>query len=243
MSFLLLHGSAQNAHGWDRLRPALEAGGHDVVCPELPKSAPTWGLGDYAASVAAQVGATPPVVVAHSFSGVFLPLIAAQRPCALLVFLAAVIPEPGRSVRDQFAADPGMFGPAWIAAGPRWFDPAHREGLSREFLFHDCDPETLAFALPSVELCDTRHLVTEPAPFQRWPEVPAASIVATRDRTLTADWGRRTSRRVLGVESLDIDAGHCPHVSRPERLAAMLLDLAGMVGNRGSVRGTNEVTP
>jgi pimeloyl-ACP methyl ester carboxylesterase len=56
MSFLLLHGSAQNARGWDRLRSALEAGGHDVVCPELPKSAPTWGLGDYAASVAEHVG-------------------------------------------------------------------------------------------------------------------------------------------------------------------------------------------
>jgi len=243
MSFLLLHGSAQSARGWDRLRAAMEAGGHDVVCPELPRSAPTWRLEDYAASVAEHVGTPPPVVVAHSFSGVFLPLIARQRPCALLVFLAAVIPEPGRSVRDQFTADAGMFSPDWIAAGPRWFDPAHRQDLSREFLFHDCDPQTLPWALSSVELFDTRHLVTEPAPFPSWPEVPAASIVATGDRTLTADWGRRTGRRVLGIESLPIDSGHCPHVSRPERLAAMLLGLAGNLANRGSVRGNNEVTP
>jgi hypothetical protein len=57
--------------------------------------------------------------------GVFLPLVAQVRDCALLVFLAAVIPEPGKSVRDQFAEDPGMFSRDWIEAGPRWFDRPH----------------------------------------------------------------------------------------------------------------------
>jgi pimeloyl-ACP methyl ester carboxylesterase len=52
------------------------------------------------------------------------------------------------------------------------------------------------------------------------------SIVATDDRTLTADWGRRVSRRVLGREPIEIRAGHCPHASQPGELASILERLA-----------------
>jgi len=223
-AFLLLHGSGQNARCWDRVRRALEERGDRVIAPELPKHAPDWNLRDYAAHVAAQVPGPEPVAVAHSFSGVFLPLLAEAAPLKHLVFLAAVIPEPGKSVRAQFGEDPGMFHRTWIEAGPRWFT-GEQEAIAREFLFPDCNAETLPWALGTVEMFDTRHLVVEPAPFTSW-SAAATSIVATDDRTLTADWIRRTARRVLGVESVEIEAGHCPHVSQPERVAALLHDLA-----------------
>jgi pimeloyl-ACP methyl ester carboxylesterase len=192
----------------------------------LPKQALDWGLEDYAVEIARSVAGPNAVVVGHSFSGVFLPLVAQVRDCALVVFLAAVIPEPGKSVRDQFAEDPGMFSRYWIEAGPRWFDTSQQKRLAQEFLFHDCDGETLQWALRTVELFDTRQLVTQAAPFTRWPSVPTASIVSTNDRTLTADWGKRASRRVLGRETIEIQGGHCPHVSQPEEVARILERLA-----------------
>jgi pimeloyl-ACP methyl ester carboxylesterase len=225
-AFVLVHGSGQNAGCWERVGSLLRARGHVVAAPDLPKHAPDWGLGDYAAEIARSIIEPHTVLVGHSFSGVFLPLVARARDCGRLVFLAAAIPEPGKSVRDQFAEDPGMFSRGWIESGSRWFDKSQQASLAREFLFHDCDAETLAWALRSVELFDTRHLVSQPAPFEKWPGVPAASIVATHDRTLTADWGRRMSRRVLGREAIEIEAGHCPHVSHPEEVARILLQLA-----------------
>jgi pimeloyl-ACP methyl ester carboxylesterase len=33
---------------------------------------------------------------------------------------------------------------------------------------------------------------------------------------------RRTARERLGVEAVEIDAGHCPHVSRPDEVAAII---------------------
>jgi pimeloyl-ACP methyl ester carboxylesterase len=223
--FVLIHGSAQSARCWDRVRDALAARGHHVATPELPKKAEDWTLARYAQEIAADVpdlGSVPAVVVAHSFTGVFLPLIAALRPSCTVVFLAAVVPEPGKSVRDQYAEDPGMFHREWIAAGPRWFQATETEGLAREFLFHDCDEETLPWALDTLELFDTRHLVTEPSPVASWPKVRTASIVASGDRTLTADWCTRTTERVLGIAPIPIDAGHCPHVSRPREVAEIL---------------------
>jgi pimeloyl-ACP methyl ester carboxylesterase len=226
-AFVLVHGSAQNASCWERVASRLRARGHAVTAPDLPKQRPEWRLEDYAAEVARSAdGAGHPVMVAHSFSGVLLPLAARRVPGSRLVFLAAVIPEPRRSVRDQFLADNFMFSGGWIAAGPLWFDPAKSEYLAREFLLHDCDEDTIREALRSIEMFDTRRLVTEPAPFDAWPEVPAASIVATLDRTLTPEWGRRTTRRVLGREAIPIEAGHCPHLSRPEEVAGILETLA-----------------
>ena len=225
-AFILIHGSGQNSGCWARVSGLLKARGHSVAAPDLPKQAPDRTLRDYAIEIARTITEPHTVVVGHSFSGVFLPLVAQERECGLLVFLAAVIPEPGKSVREQFAEDPGMFCSDWIDAGPRWFDKSQQERIAREFLFHDCNRETLPWALSTIELFDTRHLVTEPAPFTKWPGVAVASLVAAGDRTLTADWGQRASRRLLGQEPVEIQSGHCPHVSQPEAVADILDRLA-----------------
>ena len=226
MEFVLVHGSGQNAASWSRVAERLRVQGHTATTPELPKQAPDDSLADYAAGIAESVDSIESIVVAHSFSGVFLPLVAAGHGCGLIVFLAAVIPEPGMSVRDQFTADSQMFSPEWIAAGPRWFDKTQYDGLAREFMFHDCDAATLEWGLTTMELYDTRHLATEPSPFTDWPDVPAAAIVAAADRTLTPAWQRRTCERVLGVEPVEIDSGHCPHVSHAHEVADRLMRLA-----------------
>jgi pimeloyl-ACP methyl ester carboxylesterase len=41
-----------------------------------------------------------------------------------------------------------------------------------------------------------------------------------------AAWQRRMARERLGVEPVEIPTGHCPNVSRPDRLAELLVDVA-----------------
>ena len=164
-------------------------------------------------------------MVAHSFSGVFLPLLASQADC--FVFEAAVVPEPARSVYDQFVSERTMFSAAWIASGARWFDPAEHATLAREFLFHDCEPEAMSSALATVELFDTRHLTREPNPLVVWPNVRYASIVCSEDRTLSPEWSRLAAEKRLGVRPIEIETGHCPHTSRPDEIATILRQLAG----------------
>jgi pimeloyl-ACP methyl ester carboxylesterase len=231
-SFILVHGSTQNAGCWSAVTALLKRHGHQVVTPELPKRAPGWGFDQYAAAIARCIETSDTVVVAHSMSGAFLPLVPLIRPCAALVFLAAAIPEPGRSARDQCLDDPPMLSAAWMSTGARWFDESQRELLARTFLFHDCDDETIARALGTIELLDATHLFTVPHPLLAWPGVPTVSIVATLDRTISPTWTRQTTRRVLGVEPIEIETGHCPHVSQPERVASMLERLVPGQANR-----------
>jgi len=225
-AFVLVHGSGQNADSWSRVSGVLQAHGHVVAAPELPKQAPEWGLEDYAAEIAESIVEPNTVLVAHSLCGALLPLVPEVKDCALLVFVAAVIPEPGKSVRDQHTEDTGMFSPAWIESGARWSDESQRDALAKEFLFHDCDEETLPWALRTVQPIVTRQLSTQRSPLATWPGVPGVSIVPTEDRTLSPDWMRRVSRRVLGRQPIEIRAGHCPHVSQPTRIADLLERLA-----------------
>src|SRR5687768_15023954 len=220
--FTLIHGSTQSK-AWERVEAGLRQRGHEVVSPELPRSEPdrrlAWGLRQYASFIGDHaLTSRPRVIAAHSFSGVFLPLLG---DCAdMLVFVAAIVPAPGRSVRDQFTADTSMLLPEWVAAGARWFDPRDHEALARQFLFHDCDEATLPWALGTVEVFDTRHLIIEPSPIERWPEVRCASIICTGDRTVSPEWSRRAARSI-GAETIEMDAGHCPQTSRPAELATI----------------------
>jgi pimeloyl-ACP methyl ester carboxylesterase len=182
-------------------------------------------LRDYADVIAPQVSRVGPrVIVAHSFSGVLLPLLADSAD--ILVFEAALIPEPGKSVREQFTEDPSMLLPDWVAAGSRWFDPAQHEAIAREFLFHDCDEATIRWALTTLETFNTRNLITEPSPIAEWPAVRCEYLLCTGDRTINPEWSRATARLRFGHDAIAVPGGHAPHVSRPELVAEILDGLA-----------------
>jgi pimeloyl-ACP methyl ester carboxylesterase len=220
--FVLVHGSTQNSRGWDRVAQRLRSRGHTVIAPDLPRRSAEWHLEDYAAAIAAHVESSDSVVVAHSFSGVFLPIVASLKPCTV-VFLAALIPEPNKSAREQVMEEANMLSPRWAAAGSRWLNPAEHADLAKEFLFHDCDAATLEWALSTIELFDTSKLIAERSPITRFPDVPMMSIVPQHDRTVSPEWMTNAARRLLHIEPIDVNAGHCPHVSQPNIVAELLM--------------------
>jgi hypothetical protein len=103
--------AAPSPRGYDRLAAALRERGHRTVAADLPVDRPEWTVADYAAVAREQAdGFTEPVLVVHSAAGVVAPAIAAAVGARHVAWLGAVIPDPGRSVLDELAADPGMFG-------------------------------------------------------------------------------------------------------------------------------------
>ncbi len=104
--FCLVHGSTQNAACWDLLVPELERRGHEVACMDLPTDETDASATRYAEVIAEAIPADHDdvIVVADSASGLFLPLVPERRPVKRLVFLAACIPEIGKSFIHQFKA-------------------------------------------------------------------------------------------------------------------------------------------
>ena len=189
----------------------------------LPTNEPDASATRYADLIAAAIpaGRDDLIVVAHSASGLFLPLVPERRLVQRLVFLAAVIPEIGKSFIDQFKADTSMINPDWLGK-----DPTKDEQVAREFLFHDCSPERTDWALTTLSLMYARQAIVEICPLTTWPAIPCSYVVCAEDRTFNPHWSRRAALERLGTDPIELPGGHCPQVSRPVELAQVLTGLA-----------------
>lgn len=217
--FVLVHGCAQSAQGWDLVKAELERRQHAVITPELPAGEPDSSASRYAEVIASAIPEyEKPVVVAHSASGWFLPLVASLRSVRRMVFLAAAVPKIGTSFMELFEAETDMINPAWMGKDPR------TEAIADEFLFHDCPPQRLPWAHATIRVLNLRRPWEEHYPLAQWPNVPASYILCSADRTIQPTWSRRVARTQLHVEPIELVAGHCPNVSRPQELADILIE-------------------
>jgi pimeloyl-ACP methyl ester carboxylesterase len=163
------------------------------------------------------VGERPDAVaVAHSLTGVMLPLV----PARAHVFLCAFVPRPGRpmSERTGDALLPDFGGTVRDDLGrSSW--PSQEVAAAR--LYPGLTPDTVAWAYPQLR-SQARRPSLEPSPVGALPRGPLAYVVARDDTCVSPGWGRRVAREELGVEPIELDGGHFPMLERPAELAEVL---------------------
>lgn len=225
--FCLVNGSTQNPLCWKLLVPELEKHGHQTITPSLPVDEPAASGTRYAEVIAQALedASDDVVLVGHSASGMFIPLVPSLRPIRRLVYLAALIPKPGASIRDQLTTNPDMLNPEWVATCRAGNDPSTNDEVAIKFLFHDCEPEAINLGLATRMRMYAERAMTEVFPLEALPEVPSSYIVCSDDRTISPDWSRCTARERLGREAVELPGGHCPYLSRPLQLADVLIKM------------------
>jgi hypothetical protein len=196
-TFSLVHGAWGGGWCWDLVRAELEARGYGVHAPDLPCEDVTAGVQDYAAAVPAA-----DVAVGHSLGGFTIPYVEARAH----VFVCALLGGTGWT--DVFA--PG-FGAGRVSdeLGRSYYpDPAVAA------VEHQYPPEHAHLA---ARLRRQAPFEAEPIPVER-----AVYVVCARDAVIRPDWQRRLARDVLGVEPVELDAGHSPNLECPRELAVLL---------------------
>jgi pimeloyl-ACP methyl ester carboxylesterase len=198
-TFSLVHGAWGGGWLWDPLRAELESRGHVVHAPDLPCEDVAAGVAEYAAAVPAA-----DIVVGYSLGGFTIPFVEAETH----VFLTAL-----------------------IATGTDWGDGVFVSGFgdarARDELGRSYYPDPADAARELQIPPEHAHLAPKlrrQAPFDATPapvERPVY-IVCTRDAVIRPEWQRHLARDVLGVEPLELDAGHSPMLERPRELAALL---------------------
>lgn len=225
LEFVLVHGAYHGGWCWDLVVPQLEDRGHSVLVVDLPISNPEAGTAAYAANVLdAMPGLVAPIVVGHSMGGLVVPLIAARRPVARMVFLAAFLPEPGSSLADQRAReslDPDVeFGSAeFNDLGGGVFEVG--ENTATEIFYHDVPPEITEWAVRQLRP-QAYVFMDEVTPLETWPDHESEYIVCADDRAINPEWGRRAATNRLNVTPHELEGGHSPFLTRPTQLANML---------------------
>ncbi len=211
-TYALIHGAGDVGWYWHLVAAELQGRGHDVVAPDLPCDDESAGLSDYADVVLDAIdGRRDLVVVAQSFGGYTAPIVCAQAPAELMVLVAGMVPRPGETAAEMFAAT-GYAEAFADASGP----DAAEDTIA--VFYHDVPPALASEALRRGR-DQAEGPAAEPYPLAAWPDVPTRYLLCRDDRIFPAAWSRRIVRERLGVAADEIDGGHCPALSRPMELA------------------------
>ncbi len=224
-TFGLVHGAYHGAWCWGPLTEELEGRGHRVLTVDLPTEDSSAGAQEYAASaVDAFADADPDlVVVGHSLGGLTIPLVAAARPVSRLVFVCAMLPRVGQAQDDVISAEPDMFSMSAAGGVYESADGAvhwYPEAAARSF-FADCKPDVAKWAAGQMR-GQFWNITQEVTPLLDWPEVPYSYVLGVTDPIVNPAWSRRVVPAVLGVEPIELAAGHSPFLSATVALADAL---------------------
>ena len=240
MRFVLIHGAMHGAWCWERLIPELAALGHQAVAIDLPGAGQRYTekatLGAYRHAVA-DVIEDGDVLVGHSMGGWAMTVGADEVPTkvARVIYLAAGVPEEGRSIMDTFGDARGPEGPADISPdGPISVVETEHNGQALnigdfesvvEMFYHDCTPADQRWAF--------ERLLPQPlAPAVEPIHVPNfwQSSIPRNMLFGLADRGHPQALITQGMSQLGltiavgINTSHSPFISRPNE-TARLLDL------------------
>jgi pimeloyl-ACP methyl ester carboxylesterase len=234
-TFVLVHGGRHGGWCWRKVSRLLRDAGHDVFAPTLTGvgerrhlARPDVGLSTHVEDVVALLefeDLTEVVLVGHSYGGMVITGVVERSPerVARLVYLDALVPEPGECVLDLLTAELSAALPAWVASdGDGWRVPS---GRSTPADYGVTDPEDAAWV--AARLTDQ--------PFRSYQEpLQATAKSATLPRTYvhctqSQSIDPRNRERVAGAAGWsfrELATGHDLMVSAPRQTAALLLEAA-----------------
>jgi pimeloyl-ACP methyl ester carboxylesterase len=194
---------------------------------DLPSDDPSATFDTYADVVAAELEGRDGdhvVVVGHSMAGLAIPLVPARAPVAKLIYLCALVPDPGLSFVEQLAKGEEMLAPAHARALGRagegkfaWVD----RDRARFFMYGDCDDYDADLALDRLRPQAERVGMTTSS-LGVFPDTPRAYVVCGDDELVRPEWSRRVARERLDAQLVEMPGSHSPFWSRPTDLAAVL---------------------
>jgi len=150
-------------------------------------------------------------------------------PVRHLVFLCALIAQPGRSFVDQLKADPEMVLPEYVSGLSEPNDRGLRHWIDSDqaidVMYADCDPTDAERAVADLRP-QALHPYTVACPLDSMPAVDRTYVLCTEDRLVNPAWSRRAARERLDVQAIELPGSHSPFISRPNDLACLLQELA-----------------
>jgi pimeloyl-ACP methyl ester carboxylesterase len=229
--YLLVHGAWHGGWCWREIAPRLKNAGHAVFAPDLVGAA----LSDWTDVVCQILAAQsqPVILIGHSRGGMVISQAAERHPLKILAlgYLSGFLLRDGESMLRATQEDGSSLAPPNLVMSTDKQTCAVAESALREVFYGQCAPEMVEFARAHMIVEPTGPLAT-PVKISdaRFGRVPRFYIECLQDKAVPL----RLQRKMYGalpcrkVWSLDTD--HSPFFSKPDELAACLLELASRAG-------------
>ena len=227
---VLIGGSGLGPWAWERVTPILHDHGFRTITPQLrttgddatPANAVSldnW-IEDIDEALSDQADAT---LVAHSFAGYVAAGVLERRPQSIrrLIFIDAVLPQPGRSWFDVMGAGVAGFMTSLANDGAiPWFSRDQLDQLYPDNGIGDADFAWMQQHLTAQPIGTyTQPAINEPLSAAG---VPVAYVRGLRTSPPVAE----VSAEKLGWSYRTLDAGHWPMITHPAETACVTMELA-----------------
>ncbi|HXA38683.1 MAG TPA: alpha/beta hydrolase [Phenylobacterium sp.] len=218
-SIVFAHGLWADGSCFQKLIPALQAEGHQVICSQH-------GLDSLEGDVECVTRcfgrvSGPVVLVGHSYGGTLITHAGTDPRVAALVYIAALAPdetETSQSQQEKFPVTP-VFSHIEVVDGRIWLRP---EGVP-DFCGDLPEAEQkLVWATQAVPVPD---LFTQKLDGVAWRTKPSWYVVAKQDCTVNPELERFAAKR-MGARTVEVDASHVPMLSKPDVVLGVIRDAA-----------------
>jgi pimeloyl-ACP methyl ester carboxylesterase len=231
-AFVLIHGGHQGSWFWERVVPLLDRPALAVDLPGRgahPDDLDSVGIASSVASVVADIAAAGldrVVIVGNSIASATMPGVAAQLGDRVerLVFLGTPIALEGQTIMECFPDEVKQLASQRLrtSGGATTTSDEDRRAMN----CNDMDEEQAQFALERA-VPDSQRFFSEPISWVGVDRaVPRTYVRLMLDQALRPHVQDHmiANLRQTGddVEVVDLDAGHCPMVSNPSGVAALL---------------------
>lgn len=236
-TFVIVHGAWQGPWAWAAVKQQLEAAGEKVVLVELlghgGDSTPTYNLSIniYANKVIDAINEINGnvILVGHSMAGMVVSEVAEKIPGSIekLVYISAYLPVSGQSLLDLASTDASsaLATNLMQSADSLTLDVTH-DSIADAFC-RDCSANLRTQVVanfrvePAIPFTDPVLLTAS-----NWGSVNKFYIHTSLDRIVTIDLQNRMVAASGIKQVYTVDASHCSFLSMPEKVSAILLEIA-----------------
>ena len=217
------HGLWADGSCFQKLVPALQADGHEVMCSQHGLDS-LKGDVDCVKRCFGRVN-NPVVLVGHSYGGTLITHAGMDDRVKALVYIAALAPDETETSQSQLSKYPvtEVFSHIEVADGRIWLKPDGLPAFCGDLSAAD---QKLVWATGAVPVPD---LFTQKLVGAAWRSKPSWYIVAAGDKTVPPALERDSAKR-MGAKTVELQSSHVPMLSQPQAVLDVIRAAAATLG-------------
>jgi pimeloyl-ACP methyl ester carboxylesterase len=220
-NIVLVHGAFADGSSWNPVIRILQDHGYNATAVQIPLTSLADDVAATKRALARQTG--PVILVGHSWGGVVITEAGMDANVVGLVYVAAFAPDVGEVVGDLGKSYPPPEALAAPIVDAHGFMTLSSDAIAKHFAWDlpAADARVLAATQGPINASAFAAKVSGAA----WKTKPSWFIVGQKDQAIAPDLERFHAKR-MHATTTELDTSHVPMLSKPDEVAAVIMDAA-----------------